>query len=65
MKSQVIELQVENKSMNEMNTMTSKTNHYQELIKTMDKEKDMKQILVTNFRYSDGTEQTRRKKQRS
>ena len=48
MKSQVIELQAENKNMNEMNTMTTKTNHYQELIKTMEKEKGIKQILVTD-----------------
>ena len=31
MKSKVIELQVENKNMNEMNTLTAKANH-QELI---------------------------------
>ena len=43
MKSQVIELQAENKNMNEMNTMTTKIN-YPELIKTMEKEKGMKQI---------------------
>ena len=48
MKSQVIELHAENKNMNEMNTVTAKTNHYQEFIKTMEKEKDMKQILVTD-----------------
>ena len=30
MKSQVIELQAENKNMNEMNKMATKTNHYQE-----------------------------------
>ena len=48
MKSQIIELQAEYKNMNEiMNTMTTKTNQ-QELIKTMEKEKGMKQILVTN-----------------
>ena len=47
MKSQVIELQADNKNMNEMNTVTTKTNHYQEL-KTMEKEKGMKQILVTD-----------------
>ena len=46
MKPQVIELQVENKNMDEMNKMITKTNHYQELIKTMEKEKGMKQILV-------------------
>ena len=46
-KSQIIELQAENKSMNEMNTMTTKTNH-RELIKTMEKEKSTKQILVTD-----------------
>ena len=34
--------------MNEMNTMTTKTNHYQELIKTMEKEKGIKQTLVTD-----------------
>ena len=48
MKSQVIELQADNKNMDEMNTMTTKTNHYQELIKTIEKEKGMKQILVTH-----------------
>ena len=47
MKSQVIELQAENKNMNYMNTMTTRVNH-QELIKTMEKEKDTKQILVTD-----------------
>ena len=31
-----------------MNTMTTKTNHYQELIKTIEKENGMKQILVTD-----------------
>ena len=46
-KSQVIELQAENKNMNDMNTMTTKVNH-QELIKTMGKEKGIKQILVTD-----------------
>ena len=48
MKSQVLEQQAENKNMNEMNTMTTKTNHYQELIKTMEKEKGIKQTLVTD-----------------
>ena len=48
MKSQIIELQVENRNMNEtMNTMATKTNQ-QELIKTMEKEKGIKQILVTD-----------------
>ena len=48
MKSQIIELQAENKNMNEiMNTMTTKTNQ-QELIKTMEKEKSIKEILVTD-----------------
>ena len=48
MKSQIIELQAGNKNMNEiMNTMTTKTNQ-QELIKTMEKEKGIKQILVTD-----------------
>ena len=48
MKSQIIELQVENRNMNEtMNTMATKTNQ-QELIKTMEKEKSIKQILVTD-----------------
>ena len=48
MKSQVIELAAENKNMNEiMDTMTTKTNQ-QELIKTMEKEKGIKQILVTD-----------------
>ena len=47
MKSQVTEHQAENKSMNDMNTMTTKVNH-QELIKTMGKEKGIKQILVTD-----------------
>ena len=31
-----------------MNAMTTKTNCYQELIKTMKREKGMKQILVTD-----------------
>ena len=48
MKSQVIELAAENKNMNEiMDKMTTKTNQ-QELIKTMEKEKGIKQILVTD-----------------
>ena len=47
MKSQVKELQGENKNMNKMNTMTTKTNH-QELIKTMEKEKGIKQKLETD-----------------
>ena len=48
MKSQILELQVENRNMNEtMNTMATKTNQ-QELIKTMEKEKGIKQILVTD-----------------
>ena len=48
MKSKIIELQAENKNMNEiMNTMTTKTNQ-QELIKTMEKEKSIKEILVTD-----------------
>ena len=47
MKSQVTEHQAENKNMNDMNTMTTKVNH-QELIKTMGKEKGIKQILVTD-----------------
>ena len=48
MKSQVIELAAENKNMNEiMDTMTTKTNQ-QELIKTMEKEKSIKEILVTD-----------------
>ena len=33
MKSQIIELQAQNKNMNEINTLVTKTNHYQELIK--------------------------------
>ena len=46
-KLQIIELQAENKNMNEiMNTMKTKTNQ-QELIKTMKEEKGIKQILVT------------------
>ena len=48
MKSQVIELQAENKNMNEMNKMATKTNHYQELLKMVEKGKGMKNILVTN-----------------
>ena len=48
MKSQVIELHDENKNMNEMNALTAKTNCYQELIKTMEKGKGMKEILVTD-----------------
>ena len=48
MKSKIIELQPENKNMNKiMNTMTTKTNQ-QELIKTMEKEKSIKEILVTD-----------------
>ena len=48
MKSKIIELQPENKNMNKiMNTMTTKTNQ-QELIKTMEKEKSVKEILVTD-----------------
>ena len=48
MKSQVIELAAENKNMNEiMDKMTTKANQ-QELIKTMEKEKSIKQILVTD-----------------
>ena len=47
MKSQVIELQAENKNMNDMNTITTKVNN-QVLIKTMEKEKGIKQILVTD-----------------
>ena len=47
MKSQVTELEAENKNMNDMNTMTTKVN-YQKLIKTMEKEKSIKQILVTD-----------------
>ena len=48
MKSKIIELQAENKNMNEiMNIMTTKTNQ-QELIKTMEKEKSIKEILMTD-----------------
>ena len=48
MKSKIIELQAENKNMNEiMNIMTTKRNQ-QELIKTMEKEKSIKEILVTD-----------------
>ena len=48
MKSKIIELQAENKNMNEiMNIMTTKTNQ-QELIKTMEKEKSIKELLVTD-----------------
>ena len=48
MKSKIMELQPENKNMNKiMNTMTTKTNQ-QELIKTMEKEKSIKEILVTD-----------------
>ena len=48
MKSKIIEFQAENKNMNEiMNIMTTKTNQ-QELIKTMEKEKSIKEILVTD-----------------
>ena len=49
--SQVIELEAENENINEMNTIltvATKTNHQQKLVKTMEKEKDMKQILVTD-----------------
>ena len=48
MKSQVINLQTKNKNMNGTNTVATKTKHYQELIKKIKKEKDMKQILVTD-----------------
>ena len=48
MKSQIIDLQAQNKNMNEINTLVTKTNHYQELIKTMKKEKGIKQILLTD-----------------
>ena len=48
MKPQIIELQAQNKNMNEINTLVTKTNHYQELIKTMKKEKGIKQILLTD-----------------
>ena len=41
MNSQVMKLQAENRK-------TKQKNHYQELIKTMEKEKGTKQILVTN-----------------
>ena len=34
--------------MNGTNTVATKTKHYQELIKKIKKEKDMKQILVTD-----------------
>ena len=34
MKSKVIELQVENKNMNEMNTLTAKTNHQEFICKS-------------------------------
>ena len=48
MKSQVINLQAKNKNMNRTNTVVTKAKHYQELIKKIKKEKDMKQILVTD-----------------
>ena len=48
MKSQVINLQAKNKNMNRTNTIVTKAKHYQELIKKIKKEKDMKQILVTD-----------------
>ena len=41
MNSQVMKLQAENRK-------TKQKNHYQELIKTMEKEKGTKQILVTD-----------------
>ena len=52
MKSQVINLQTKNKNMNGTNTVATKTEHYQELIKKIKKEKDMKQILVTDTEMS-------------
>ena len=48
MKSQVINLQAKNKNMNRTNTIATKAKHFQELIKKIKKEKDMKQILVTD-----------------
>ena len=48
MKSQVIELQAENKNMNEMNKMATKTNHYQESLKTVEMGKGIKNISVTS-----------------
>ena len=47
MKSQVTELEAEIKNMNDMNTMTTKVNH-QKLIKTMEKENGIKQMLVAD-----------------
>ena len=52
MKSQVINLQAKNKNMNGTNTIATKAKHYQELIKKIKKEKDMKQILVTDTEMS-------------
>ena len=52
MKSQVINLQAKNKNMNRTNTIVTKAKHYQELIKKIKKEKDMKQILVTDTEMS-------------
>ena len=52
MKSQVINLQAKNKNMNRTNTVVTKAKHYQELIKKIKKEKDMKQILVTDTEMS-------------
>ena len=48
MKLQVINLQAKNKNMNGTNKIATKAKHYQELIKKIKKEKDMKQILVTD-----------------
>ena len=47
MKSKVTELEAEIKNMNDMNTMTTKVNH-QKLIKTMEKENGIKQMLVAD-----------------
>ena len=38
--------------MNGTNTVATKTKHYKELIKKIKKEKDMKQILVTDTEMS-------------
>ena len=47
MKLQVIKLQAETKNMNAINTMATKTNHYQSLSKKMRKEKNAKEILFS------------------
>ena len=49
MKSQVIKLQAENKNMNGTNTIATKTNHYQELIKKIKKRKGHEASISDRF----------------